>query len=357
MFGFRREFTIRIFRELNNGNTGRSKHWSSAHRERNAWRRAVQAAVVIPDNEPEIAYLDYVTKPSDEKIGLIIRRVLGAKQRLWDADSILRGSAKEFERREISIHLHICNPGDYVKRGLAEAVEFVTQDDEGSIVVFVNSRYRSMKYLQDIEKKLDEAMCDTNVLMINGQLQAEDKFHRIRIFCRDGDPELDDMTFRVLRSTPAANAGIDKSSIRRQFRFEWPRDLCTFFQEMGRGSRDGNPSVCNVYGDLQSFEYIRSQTLLDSGDDDNDSTMASPVVGINSALSPLRQVGEAAAATAAGGNTTTARPKSKKYKLGPAARPGFPPDLQPTRPAPVPRSDPPPPRGCSPTQAPWHGSP
>ncbi len=95
MFGFRREFTIRIFRELNNGNTGRSKHWSSAHRERNAWRRAVQAAVVIPDNEPEIAYLDYVTKPPDEKIGLIIRRVLGAKQRLWDADSILRGSAKE----------------------------------------------------------------------------------------------------------------------------------------------------------------------------------------------------------------------------------------------------------------------
>ena len=235
-------------------------------------------------------------------------------------ENVLRGSAKEFERREISIHLHICNPGDYVKRGLTEAVEFVTQDDEGSIVVFVNSRYRSMKYLQDIEKKLDEALCDTNVLMINGQLQAEDKFHRIRIFCQDGDDEdLEGMTFRVLISTPAANAGIDKASIRRQFRFEWPRDLSTFFQEMGRGSRDGEPSICSMYGDLQSYEYIRSQTLLDS-DGDDDKTTPSPIVGINSALSPLRQVGEAAAAAAAGGDSTTAGRKLKKYQLGPAAR-------------------------------------
>lgn len=95
MFGYYLDYTIRIFKELNNGNQGRSKHWSSAHRERQSWRKALDSAIVIPANGAELAFYDYVQTPPSYKQGLVVRRVLGARQRYWDADSVLRGSAKE----------------------------------------------------------------------------------------------------------------------------------------------------------------------------------------------------------------------------------------------------------------------
>ena len=95
MFGYHLDYTIRIFKELNNGNQGRSKHWSSAHRERQSWRKALDSAIVIPANGAELAFYDHVDSPPSHKQGLVVRRVLGARARYWDADSVLRGSAKE----------------------------------------------------------------------------------------------------------------------------------------------------------------------------------------------------------------------------------------------------------------------
>ena len=95
MFGYQLDYTVRIFKELNNGNHGRSKHWSSAHRERQSWRKALNSAIVIPAGGSELAFYDYVDSPPDYKQGLVVRRVLGARQKFWDCDSVLRGSAKE----------------------------------------------------------------------------------------------------------------------------------------------------------------------------------------------------------------------------------------------------------------------
>jgi hypothetical protein len=95
MFGYHLDYTVRIFKELNNGNQGRSKHWSSAHRERQSWRKALDTAIVIPANGAELAFYDHVESPPSHKQGLVVRRVLGTRQRYWDADSVLRGSAKE----------------------------------------------------------------------------------------------------------------------------------------------------------------------------------------------------------------------------------------------------------------------
>ena len=95
MFGFHLDYTIRIFRELNNGNSGRSKHWTHAHSERRAWRKALDNACVILSNGDELAFYDYVREPPDYMQGLIVRRVLRAKQSRYDCDSLLRGNAKE----------------------------------------------------------------------------------------------------------------------------------------------------------------------------------------------------------------------------------------------------------------------
>ena len=93
-------FTITLDKELKNGNEGRSKHWSSAHREKKQWIAALQAADVETDTGMVIdsqTFLDEVLggKSVQQRVGLTFTRVLGKGQRLIDSDSILRGNCKE----------------------------------------------------------------------------------------------------------------------------------------------------------------------------------------------------------------------------------------------------------------------
>ena len=63
----------------------------------------------------------------------------------------------------------------------------------------------------------------------------------------------------------AANVGTDKSHIALQVRFDWPRDLLTYFQERGRGSRKpGVRSACVLYADLSSYVFLLCQLLRGS---------------------------------------------------------------------------------------------
>jgi hypothetical protein len=48
----------------------------------------------MPDGVTSAFYSHVATPPSYQQ-GLIVRRVLGAKQKYYDADSVLRGNAKE----------------------------------------------------------------------------------------------------------------------------------------------------------------------------------------------------------------------------------------------------------------------
>jgi len=91
VFGFWKAFTIQIYRELNNGNNGRTKHWTSAHRDRKAWRKSFDSAIVIFGDGSTTAFYDHILAPPDYQQGLVVRRVLGTKQKFYDADSVLRG--------------------------------------------------------------------------------------------------------------------------------------------------------------------------------------------------------------------------------------------------------------------------
>lgn len=68
--------------ELTNGNSGQSKHWAQAHRQRKRFREALGLILRrrVPFNSPVI---------------LEITRKLGPGQRMWDEDSIGRGNAKQ----------------------------------------------------------------------------------------------------------------------------------------------------------------------------------------------------------------------------------------------------------------------
>lgn len=68
--------------KLVNDNTGRSQHWSKASKRKRQYETIVRV-------------LGGRRKPFDVPVGIRLTRVLGPRERLWDADSIGRGSAKE----------------------------------------------------------------------------------------------------------------------------------------------------------------------------------------------------------------------------------------------------------------------
>lgn len=68
--------------ELTNGNDGRTKHFGQAA----ARRRRFEATVRLLHDHP---------KPVATPVRITVTRVLGRGQRLWDADSVGRGNAKE----------------------------------------------------------------------------------------------------------------------------------------------------------------------------------------------------------------------------------------------------------------------
>ncbi len=102
--------------------------------------------------------------------------------------------------------------------------------------------------------------------------------------------------------------GINKHSISIQIRFEWPRNLLTYFQEQGKGScLQGVQSTCIVYSDLSSYVYLRSQLFAVGNNNDNTSPFGDGVDGFNSVILPRK--------------LNRAQPNQKKsYLFGPLAR-------------------------------------
>ena len=93
--------TFLIDKELKNGNTGRTKHFSAAHKEKRAWNNALPKSEVLlwmKDGGAEVMQFNDFreeilnNQPYSVPVGIAVERVLGKRQRLWDADSINRGS-------------------------------------------------------------------------------------------------------------------------------------------------------------------------------------------------------------------------------------------------------------------------
>jgi superfamily II DNA helicase RecQ len=191
---------------------------------------------------------------------------------LLSGNLIVRGSANDFEQHEIEMRTYICSlKGQFVSRGLTMIAEFIRANPMKSAVVFCNSWRQSQHFPDHLERKINKMKLNVDVIHINCSLHKTDKFWQIRLFCDKG--HIRDADFRILVTTNAANVGIDKSTICLQVRFEWTRDLLTYFQERGRGLRlRGVSSMCVLYAYLSSYAFLVYQYLR--GEDNNGTTEA-----------------------------------------------------------------------------------
>ncbi len=93
-------FTVKVYHKLKNNNNGQTKHWSSSHSERKKWMKALDTAEVETVNGDVFGYHEFAThvlsgSPLMQKVGIEVHRVLGPRERHYDPDSVLRGTAKQ----------------------------------------------------------------------------------------------------------------------------------------------------------------------------------------------------------------------------------------------------------------------
>ena len=130
-------------------------------------------------------------------------------------------------------------------------------------------------------------------------LAKEEKYWFIRILCEGIDEE--SFRGRILLVTSAANVGIDNQLVTLVLGVGWCCDLCTHFQQRGRGGR--NPTMQAKFLQLGSVQWYVSLMFqlyrLPVNDEDNKQP-SGEVDGLNAAVLPVRK-------------KATSRPKKQSY--------------------------------------------
>ncbi len=93
--------SVRFEIELDNGNTGRGNQWFSSARLRKQYERQLLSE-------------GFLREPFGFPVRLELTRILGPNQRKWDADSILRGNAKEIIDAMVAIGFFVDDSPKYI---------------------------------------------------------------------------------------------------------------------------------------------------------------------------------------------------------------------------------------------------
>lgn len=112
--------SIKIDHQLSNRNDGQGRHWGVSSKAKSKLLRNVREAEVA-------GYDDKLCKLGltfEDKVDILVTRVLGANQRLWDADSVLRGDCKQLIDSIVQIGLLKDDGPKYVGHVLGTQEQF-----------------------------------------------------------------------------------------------------------------------------------------------------------------------------------------------------------------------------------------
>jgi ATP-dependent DNA helicase RecQ len=128
-----------------------------------------------------------------------------------------------------------------------EKLHQVIQLQTGAILIYstlIDTLYKISKFLNS--KKIEH-------LLYHGDLTPSQRRKNLSEFMRMENP--------VMVATPAFGLGIDKPNIRQVFNFEIPGSIEDYYQQIGRGGRDGLPSEAHFLFDEEDthiqMEFVK----------------------------------------------------------------------------------------------------
>ena len=92
-------FKIVVKHNLSNNNAGQGRSWHKSAKDRKDFDRKIADSMVVTYEDSKVYAAPFADTLSGTQLTdllvLVVTRVLGKNQRLWDSDSVLRGSSKQ----------------------------------------------------------------------------------------------------------------------------------------------------------------------------------------------------------------------------------------------------------------------
>jgi hypothetical protein len=200
-------------------------------------------------------------------------------------DQFFWSTPSEFRRREILVSLDLIQPKQVSRTVFGSIYIVLKANPTAKVVLYTNSKIKSESLQEKLEEFLDHHGFSGDVILVNGELEASEKFFAIKLFL--GNVGSEAIVPRVgVFTAGAANCGIDDPLIFSVHRLGFPCSTLDLIQELGRTARRPTASILTdsfrLFVNIHDFAYIMIRAFRNCRDliktANKQGGMAAPVV-------------------------------------------------------------------------------
>jgi hypothetical protein len=176
-----------------------------------------------------------------------------------DRDQFFWSPPSEFRRREVKVLFDLIQPKQVSRTVFGSMLIILKANPLSKVILYTNSKAMSETLQEKLEEFFDQNTFTGDVILVNGGLEASEKFFAIKLFL--GNVSSNTIVPRVgVFTAGAANCGIDDPLIYSVHRLGFPCSLLDLIQELGRAARRPGASILTdsfrLYVNIHDFAYV-----------------------------------------------------------------------------------------------------